>query len=149
MFKKQIAAVGAAILVATPAAANDIFRDQAPGMMFFLSIPLDAKTPKQQLPAYGLSFQGQHEFQRITVDSRMFEQADRMGFGPFAGLSAKWVVAGLVAGGAVIAVASKDKSTTNDYQQQQQQQAAAGGTGGSSGGGSGGGGGSTPCPATC
>jgi hypothetical protein len=146
MFQKQIAAVGAAILFATPAVANDIFKDQNPGVMFFVSVPLDAKTPKQQMPALGLSFQGAREYQRVTVDTRMFENAERMGmgFGPLAGISAKWIVVGVVATGAVVAVASKDKSTTQNYQQQQQQQAA------SNGGGTGdGGGGNVPCPQTC
>lgn len=155
MFKKQIAAVGAAILFATPVAANDIFRDQNPGVMFFFSLPLDAKTPKQQMPALGMSFQGARDYQRVTIDTRMFEQADRMGFGEIAGISAKWLIVGVVATGAVVAVASKDKSTTQNYQEQQQQQAAANSGGGSTGGGGGGtstgggGGGSVPCPQTC
>ena len=121
MFKKQLAATAAAILVAVPAAASDV-NQSAPGMMFFFSVPLDAKTPRQQMPALGVSFQGERAFQRVTVDTRMFEATDRMGFGPLAGISAKWIVAGVVAGGAVLAVASKDKSTTQSYQQQQQQQ---------------------------
>ena len=57
--KQQIAAAAVAILAATPAVAGDTFADQAPGVMFFFSIPLDAKTPKQQTPALGLSFQGE------------------------------------------------------------------------------------------
>jgi hypothetical protein len=149
MVKKQIAAVGAAILLATPAAANDMFRDQAPGVMFFVAVPLDAKTPRQQMPALGLSFQGQREFQRVTVDTRMFEAADRMGVGPLEGISMKWVIAGLVATGAVVAVASKDKSTTNNQQQQQQAQAQQQQQQQQQqNGGGGGGGGGTPCPVT-
>jgi hypothetical protein len=143
MFKKQLAATAAAILVAVPAAASDL-NQSAPGMMFFFSVPLDAKTPKQQTPAFGLSFQGERAFQRVTVDTRMFEAADRMGFGPLAGISAKWIVAGVVAGGAVVAVASKDKSTTQSYQQQQQQHAAQQQQQQHNGGG----GGTAPCPVT-
>ena len=142
MFKKQIAAVGAAILVATPAVAQDAFKDQAPGMMVFFSIPLDAKTPKQQMPAFGLSFQGERAYQRVTVDTRMFENAERLGFGPLAGISAKWIIAGVVAGGAVAAVASKDKGASeNRAQQQQQQQQVAQQNGGNNGG--------VPCPTAC
>ena len=143
MFMKQIAAVGAAILVATPAVAQDAFKDQAPGMMVFFSVPLDAKTPKQQMPAFGLSFQGERAYQRVVVDTRMFENADRFAFGPLAGISAKWIIAGVVAGGAVAAVASKDKGTSeNRAQQQQEQQQQVQQNGG-------GGGGNVPCPTNC
>ena len=142
MLKRQLAATAAAVLIAAPAAASDLYQS-APGMMFFFSVPLDANTPKQQTPALGLSFQGPRAYQRVTIDSRMFEAADRMGFGPLAGISGKWILAGVVAGGALVAVASRDKSTTQSYQQQQQQQVAQqqqqqnGGAG------------SVPCPATC
>lgn len=144
MFMKQIAAAGAALVVAVPVAASDL-NQSAPGMMFFVSVPLDAKTPRQQMPALGLSFQGERAYQRVVVDTRMFEAADRMGFGPFAGISAKWVVAGVVAAGATVAVASKDKKTTESHQQQQavqqqqqqQQQQQNGG------------GGNVPCPQVC
>ena len=119
MFIKQIAAAAAALAVAMPVAASDL-NQSAPGMMFFFSVPLDAKTPKQQMPSLGLSFQGERAYQRVVVDTRMFEAADRLGFGPIAGISAKWVVAGVVAAGATVAVASKDKKTTASQQQQQQ-----------------------------
>ena len=142
MLKKQIAAVGAAILFATPAVAQDAFKDQAPGMMVFFSVPLDAKTPKQQMPAFGLSFQGERAYQRVSIDTRMFENAERMGFGPLAGISAKWIVAGVVAGGAVVAVASKDKGTSESRAQQQQQQQQQFEQ-------NGGGGGGVPCPTAC
>ena len=140
MFKQQIAAAAAAILVAMPATASDLNQAGAPGMMFFFSVPLDAKTPKQQMPALGLSFQGERAYQRVTIDTRMFDNAERMGFGPLAGISAKWVVAGVVAAGAGVAIASKDKKTTESHQQQQQiqrqQQQQNGG-------------GEVPCPQVC
>jgi hypothetical protein len=138
MFKKQVAAAAAAVLVSIPCAAQSL-GDTAPGVMFFFSVPLDAKTPKQQTPALGMSFQGQRDYQRVTIDTRMFEASDRMGFGPLAGISAKWVIAGVVAAGATAAVVSKDKKTSNSYQQQQQQQAAQQQQNG---------GGGTPCPVT-
>jgi hypothetical protein len=142
MFTKQIAAAAAAILVATPVVAADPFADQAPGVMFFFSIPLDAKTPKQQTPALGLSFQGERAYQRVTVDTRMFAAYERMGFTGLEAVSAKWIVAGVVAAGAGVAVASKSKKTNQDYQQQQQEQAAQQQNGG-------GGGGNVPCPTAC
>lgn len=142
MFKKPLAAAAAAALVALPAAASDLYQS-APGMMFFVSVPLDAKTPKQQMPALGVSFQGERNYQRVTIDTRMFDAAERMGFGPLAGISAKWVIAGVVATGAVVTVASKDKSTSQSYQEQQQQQAAQQQQQQQNGGG-----GTAPCPVT-
>jgi len=141
--KQQLAAAAAAILVATPAVAGDTFSDQAPGVMFFFSIPLDAKSPKQQTPAFGLSFQGERAYQRVTVDTRMFAAYERMGFTGLEAVSAKWIVAGVVAAGAGVAVASKSKKTNQDYQQQQQEQAAQQQQNG------GGGGGNVPCPTNC
>ena len=140
--KQQLAAAAAAILVATPAVAGDTFSDQAPGVMFFFSIPLDAKTPKQQTPAFGLSFQGERAYQRVTVDTRMFAAYERMGFTGLEAVSAKWIVAGVVAAGAGVAVASKSKKTQETQHQQQQEQAALQQQ-------NGGGGGGTPCPTAC
>ena len=144
--KQQLAAAAAAILVASPALAGETFADQAPGVMFFFSIPLDAKTPKQQAPALGLSFQGERAYQRVTIDTRMFEQADRLGFAPLAGVSAKWIVVGVVAAGATVAVASKDKSTSQSRQEQQQQQQVAQQQNQQNGGGNNG---AVPCPEVC
>ena len=144
--KQQLAAAAAAILVASPALAADPFADQAPGVMFFFSVPLDAKTPKQQTPALGLSFQGERAYQRVTVDTRMFDNAERLGFGPFAGISAKWVIAGVVAAGATVAVASKDKSTSQQRQEQQQQQQQQAQQQQNQ---QNGGGGNVPCPEVC
>ncbi|HEU5178645.1 MAG TPA: hypothetical protein VFU24_14425 [Burkholderiales bacterium] len=120
--KQQLAAAAAAVLVASPALAADPFADQAPGVMFFFSVPLDAKTPKQQTPALGLSFQGERAYQRVTIDTRMFAAYERMGFTGLEAVSAKWIIAGVVAAGATVAVASKDKSTSQQRQEQQQQQ---------------------------
>ena len=145
MFRNQLAAVGAAILVAMPAAASDL-NQSAPGMMFFVSVPLDAKSPKQQVPALGLSFQGERAYQRVVVDTRMFQAVDRVGFGPLGGIEAKWIIAGVVAAGAGVAVASKDKKTSESYQQQQQQQIQQRQMQQQNGGGSNG---TVPCPATC
>lgn len=139
--KQQLAVAAVAILAATPAVAGDGFADQAPGVMFFMSIPLDAKTPKQQMPALGLSFQGERAYQRVTVDTSMFSAYERMGFGPFEAVSAKWIVAGVVAAGAGVAVASKSKKTNDSLQQQQTEQAAQQQQNG--------GGGTVPCPAAC
>jgi hypothetical protein len=142
MGRKQLAAFAALACVATPSVAFDSPAQQTQGMMVYVALPLDGRNVKEQAPAYGLSFQGRREFETVKVDSRMFNF-----FGT--GLEAKWIVAGVVATGAAVAVASKDKKTSTAYQQQQQvqaqqkaeQQAAGGGTGGGTSP-------TPPCPVT-
>jgi transcription initiation factor TFIID subunit TAF12 len=81
-------------------------------------MPLDARNAKERAPSFGMSMRGKQDYQALTIDSRMFNS-----FSPLGGIEAKWIIAGVVAAGAVVAVASKDKSTSSSYQQQQQQQA--------------------------
>ena len=116
MGRKQLAAFAALACVATPSVAFDGQAQQSQGMMVYVALPLDGRNVKEQAPAYGLSFQGKREYEAVRVDSRMFNF-----FGT--GLEAKWIIAGVVATGAAVAVASKDKKTSAAYQQQQQQQA--------------------------
>lgn len=128
MGRKQLAAFAALACVATPSVAFDSPAQHSQGMMVYVALPLDGRNVKEQAPAYGLSFQGRREYETVKLDSRMFNF-----FGT--GLEAKWIIAGVVATGAAVAVASKDKKTSASYQQQQQaqaqqqaeQQAAAGG----------------------
>jgi hypothetical protein len=136
MARKQLAALAALILVSTPCAAFEL-KDPSPGVMFYYSMPLDARNAKERAPSFGMSMRGKHDYQALTIDSRMFNS-----FSPLGGIEAKWIIAGVVAAGAVVAVASKDKSTSSGYQQQQQQQAA------QQQAQQGGGGGTEPCPVT-
>jgi hypothetical protein len=118
MFRKLVAALAALTVFSTPAAAFETLGQQSPGVMFYFSVPLDA--PKKQFEknfAAGLQIQGKRSYESVTLDSRMFNNF----FGT--GLEAKWIIAGVVAAGAVVAVASKDKSTSNSQQQQQTAQA--------------------------
>jgi hypothetical protein len=135
MVRKHVAALAALTLVSTPAAAFDTLSQQSPGVMFYFSVPLDApaKAFEKNLAA-GLSIQGKRQYEVVNLDSRMFNRF--LG----TGIEAKWIIAGVVAAGAVVAVASKDKSTSNAQQQQQtaQAEAAAQQTGG----------GGEPCPVT-
>lgn len=144
MGRKQLAAVAAPMFItllcaATPSVAFDNLSQQSPGVMFYFSLPLDARNAKEQVPAAGFAIQGKRQYETVYVDSRMFNFTGT-------GIEAKWIIAGVVAAGAAVAVASKDKSTTSSYQeqqqaqqaqaaQQQQQQAQQGG-------------GSEPCPVT-
>jgi uncharacterized membrane protein YgcG len=159
---KQLAALAALALTATTSVAFDNPGQQferSPGVMFYFSVPLDArnvKEQKQQLVA-GLALQGKREYETVRIDSRLFNPQL---FNNFigGGIEAKWIVAGVVAAGAVVAVASKSKSSSESYPEQQAAAASGGGTssgnnssgnnngtGNNSTGGGGGGGG---CPVT-
>jgi cytochrome c-type biogenesis protein CcmH/NrfG len=121
MFNKHLAAA-AAILVATPCAAFDNPTQQSQAVTFYVAIPLDARQVKDQSLYSGLAIQGKRPHETVRVDSRMFNDTRTINFFG-TGIEAKWIVAGVVAAGAVAAVGSKDKSTSQSYQQQQQQAA--------------------------
>ena len=108
---KRLAALVALALTATQSVAFENPAqpiERTPGIMFYFSVPLDARNfreQKQQLAA-GLALQGKRQYETVNVDSRMLNFIG-------SGIEAKWVIAGVVAAGAVVAVASKDKSTSN------------------------------------
>ena len=114
---KQVAsaAVLAAMWVATPALAQEI---RAPMTTFFVSIPLDARTPKEQMPNFGLQFQGMKPYQTVRIDYNTFKFLP----GALAALEVKYIVAGAVAVGAAVAVAHKDHKTSDQFAQQRQEQ---------------------------
>ena len=136
---KHIAALAALIFISLPAAAfDDGPTGKAPGVTFFVAIPLDARDVKEQSLYSGLAIQGKRAYESVRVDSRRFNDDRTVNFFGTA-IGVKWIIAGAVAAGAVAAVASKDKSTTSNNQQQQQAQAAqqqqqTGGGGGTGGG---------------
>jgi hypothetical protein len=114
----QLLVLAAAAAACAPAAAFDDLRDTGPSTMFYLSIPIDARSPKEQAPAFGLQIRGERPYEAVRIDSRMF------GFLPLGGLEAKWLIAGGVAVAAAVAAGRKDKSQESRLQQQQQQLAA-------------------------
>jgi cytochrome c-type biogenesis protein CcmH/NrfG len=81
--------------------------------------------------------------ENVRIDSRLFNDTRTVNFFG-TGIEAKWIIAGVVAAGAVAVVATRDKATTQSYQQQQQQQQATQEQQQQNGGG-----GSVPCPVTC
>jgi cytochrome c-type biogenesis protein CcmH/NrfG len=81
--------------------------------------------------------------ENVRIDSRLFNDTRTVNFFG-TGIEAKWIIAGVVAAGAVAVVATRDKATTTAYQQQQQQQAAQQQQQQQNGGG----GGTAPCPVT-
>lgn len=146
--RKQMAAFAALACMAAPSAAFETLGQSQPGVKFYFSVPLDAANAKEQTLAAGFAIQGRREYETVYVDSRMINNF--LG----GGIEAKWVIAGVVAAGAIAAVASKDKSTSQSYEQQQQAQAAqieqqkqTQQT--TSGGGTGGTGGTCPVTPTC
>jgi hypothetical protein len=135
--RKQLAAFAALVCIATPSAAFDSLTQQSPGVMFYFSIPFEAVKAKGEAFSAGLAIQGKRDYETVRIDSRLLNHFTG------GGIEAKWIIAGVVAAGAVAVVATKDKSTANAQQQAQDQQAA------QQNGGGGGGGSCSPRPPTC
>jgi len=108
------AAAAAATLIAAPAFSQEL---RAPMTTIFVAIPLDAK---EQMPNFGLQFQGMKPYQAVKVDYNSFKFLP----GALAAMEIKYIVAGAVAIGAAAAVTHKDKKTSASFQQQQAQQQA-------------------------
>src|ERR671934_2718147 len=90
------AAMGAAASLSTSALAQEVV---APMTKFFVALPLDARNAKEQMPNFGLQFQGSRPYQSVQVDYHTFKILPAA----LAGIEAKYVVAGAVAPGAVLA----------------------------------------------
>jgi hypothetical protein len=118
----------AAAFIPTPAGAQDIANYQGPGIKFYYSIPLDARSPKQAAPTFGMQMRGERPYEAVNFDNRLVNNFLAGGIG------AGWVIAGVAAAGVTVAMATNKKGA-----EKQQQAAAATSSGG---------GGSTPCPQT-
>ena len=112
------AAAAAATLIAAPAFSQEL---RAPMTTFFVAIPLDASSHKEQTPNFGLQFQGMKPYQSVKVDYQTFKFLPAA----IAAMEVKYIVAGAVAVGAAVAVAKKDKQTSQSFAQQQADQKAA------------------------
>ena len=112
------AAAAAATLIAAPALSQEL---RAPMTTFFVAIPLDASSHKEQTPNFGLQFQGMKPYQNVKVDYQTFKFLPAA----IAAMEVKYIVAGAVAVGAAVAVAKKDKQTSQSFAQQQADQKAA------------------------
>ena len=109
------AAAAAATLIAAPAFSQEL---RAPMTTFFVAIPLDASSHKEQTLNFGLQFQGMKPYQNVKVDYQTFKFLPAA----IAAMEVKYIVAGAIAVGAAAAVAHKDKGTSQSFQQQQQAQ---------------------------
>ena len=112
----QAALAGALICATAPCAAFDSISDSlgqtSQGVTFYISVPLDAPRARDRTFGAGLLIQGKRQEQTYHFDSRLFNHF--LG----SGLEAKWIIAGVVAAGAAVAVASKGKSSSPTTQQQ-------------------------------
>jgi hypothetical protein len=116
MALKKLAVAAAILAIATPSLAFDATEAGA-STMFYISIPLDFRLSRkeQQQWTAGLQLQGKRDYQAIRIDTRM------LNYFSLNDVDAKWIIAGMVAAGAAVAIGSKDKSTTSNLQQQQTQ----------------------------
>jgi preprotein translocase subunit SecY len=106
----------AATLITAPVMSQEV---TVPMTKFFVAIPLDARNAKEQMPNFGLQFQGSRPYQTVTMDYKTFRLVPAAIAG---GLELKYVIAGAVAVGAAVVATHKDKGTTQQFQQDQQQQ---------------------------
>ncbi|TAK85843.1 MAG: hypothetical protein EPO20_08545 [Betaproteobacteria bacterium] len=127
MARMQIAAWLAALALSTPALAFDP-ADADSSTVFYVSIPLDGGLArKDRVPVFGLRLQGKREYETLRIDTKLLNLLPGA-----AAIEAKWIVAGVLAAGAAVALGSRDKGTaqalnaqqaqTQQQQQQQQQQ---------------------------
>ena len=113
------AAAAAATLFAAPALSQSFGELRSPTTSFYVSVPLDAKTRKEQQMNFGLQFQGLKPHQAVRVDYTTFKF---IGAG-IAGLEAKYIIAGAIAVGAAVAVSKQDKGKSESFAASQAQQA--------------------------
>jgi hypothetical protein len=118
MKRQAIATLVASALFCTSTLAAGPFDAPPNSTMFFVSIPLDAKTPKEQAPAFGLTVRGSRDYQYITIDNRYVNRL--LEDAAIGGIGAQWLIVGGIAAVAAVAVGSKDKSSTTQQQQLQQ-----------------------------
>jgi hypothetical protein len=69
MGAKSLATIAAACAAAfaAPGYAQEF---RAPTTMFFMEVPLDAKSPREQMPTFGLQLQGSRPYQSLHMAGR-------------------------------------------------------------------------------
>ena len=118
MALKKLAVAAAMLAAATPSVAFDAGEAGA-STMFYISIPLGSRlTRKEQQWSAGMQIQARRDYQGVRIDSTMLNAFS------LNDIDAKWMVAGLVATGAAVAISASNKKTTSDLQHQQSQQQA-------------------------
>jgi hypothetical protein len=135
---KVLSGALAAVAAAMPAVAADPFdpRLAVPAVMYFVSIPLDARSRKEREPWLGMKLQGKREYHALHLDTRMLSFVG-------GGLDAKVLLAGAVAIGGALAVGGGGGGGGSSEPAQPAPQQQATSTPSASGGST-----STPCPPT-
>jgi hypothetical protein len=118
MRTRRLSLMAAALMAITPSSFAQELRPGVPAVLYYISFPLDGATRKDKEPLVGFAYQGSRAYQVVRFDNRVMNLLEAGAF------EAKWLIAGAVAAGAVVAVAGKDKSVTQQQQQQAQQQQA-------------------------
>jgi uncharacterized protein YdeI (BOF family) len=118
MKRQTLALLLASIGVTSPALAAETFGSQLNSTMFYVSIPLDGKSPKEQVPSFGLTIRGSRDYQFVNIDSRFMSKF--LEDAALGGIGAQWLIVGGVAAIAAVAVGGKDGSVATQQQQQQQ-----------------------------
>src|SRR5688500_16978820 len=115
---KSITAAVVLACLPIPVAALEPLRAE-PHTMFFIKVPLDGRSPREQMASWGFSVRGSKEYQVFSVDNHAMRSFAQMGL-----IESKFLIVGaVVAAGAVVVASSGSKSAAQ--QQQQQQEAAA------------------------
>lgn len=109
-----ILAAACAASLAAPCLAQEV---RAPTTMFFVEVPLGARTATEMTPNFGLELQGTRPYDAVRIDRRMFNLLPAL-----AGVEGTWIVAGAVGVVAIAALTHKDKATTQQLNADKQQQ---------------------------
>jgi hypothetical protein len=88
MRKNQLASLVALLSFATPSPAFD-FRDDKPSAFFYVEIPLDARTRKQEVANFGFAVQGR-EYRAFNFDTRILNALEAAGITS----EAQWILGG-------------------------------------------------------
>lgn len=111
---KAIAAAALMACAIAPANAWDTGRD-APHTMFFIKLPLDAHSAREQLPSWGFTLRTRSDLPAFTLESRAVDRFVQMGF-----VESKLVLVGVVAAaGFALAAAGGGGSSVSREQQEQ------------------------------
>lgn len=115
---KAIAAAAVLACAGAPAHAWDAARE-GPHTMFFIKVPLDGRTAREQLPSWGFTLRTRSDLPAFTFDSRMAQSFVHLGF-----VESQVLLAGAaVAAAAVVAVGAGGGGSSSASPQEQQQAA--------------------------
>src|SRR5574338_1660036 len=104
MLKRITAAIAASTIACTPALAQELGTMAPNSTLFYVSIPLDGKTQKENVPSFGLAMRGAKDYQVVNFNDRMVNNMIAHLEGSGFGIETAWLVVGGVAAAAAVAV---------------------------------------------